>query len=234
MENKNYKIIITNNGPYLVLGNLPLFKEIIISDKDSYPIKYIVVKHYKDKKNYSLCRCGQSKNKPYCDGTHIKIGFKGTETASKKKYIEQAKKISGPRLILEDIPSLCASTRFCTRAGGVIKLTKNSKDTESKKTAVEEVCNCPSGSLGVHDKKTGKTLEPYLKPSISLLEDPDKKVSGPIWVKGGIPIESSDKTHYETRNRVTLCRCGKSNNQPFCDGSHIAAGFVDDNNVSNE
>ncbi|MCJ7713336.1 CDGSH iron-sulfur domain-containing protein, partial [Candidatus Bathyarchaeota archaeon] len=53
------------------------------------------------------------------------------------------------------------------------------------------------------------------------------KVSGPIWVKGGVIVESSDGTSYEVRNRQTLCRCGKSENKPFCDGTHIKAGFND-------
>ena len=58
-----------------------------------------------------------------------------------------------------------------------------------------------------------------------LIENPEAGTSGPIWVKGGIPIESADGTEYETRNRVTLCRCGQSKNKPFCDGAHISIGF---------
>ena len=77
------------------------------------------------------------------------------------------------------------------------------------------------------DKKTGKVMEKEFEQSISLVEDPQNKVSGPIWVKGGVPVESSDGSTYEVRNRVTLCRCGKSQNKPFCDGSHIDEGFDD-------
>jgi len=40
-------------------------------------------------------------------------------------------------------------------------------------------------------------------------------------------VESSDGTVYESRNRATLCRCGKSLNKPYCDGTHIMAGFND-------
>ena len=46
-------------------------------------------------------------------------------------------------------------------------------------------------------------------------------------MRGGIRIESSDGEAYETRNRVTLCRCGLSENKPFCDGSHASAAFQD-------
>ena len=68
---------------------------------------------------------------------------------------------------------------------------------------------------------------PELEPTIGLVQDPQMGVSGPIWVKGGIQVESADGRAYEVRNRVTLCRCGKSKNKPFCDGSHIADGFHD-------
>jgi CDGSH-type Zn-finger protein len=128
---------------------------------------------------------------------------------------------------LTDVQELCAVARFCHRLGGTWKLTKNSDNPKSKEIAIQEACNCPSGRLVVWDKKTGKPIEPQIKPAISLIEDPAKKVSGPIWLKGFIPLESSDGTPYETRNRVTLCRCGKSSNKPFCDGCHISIGFND-------
>jgi CDGSH-type Zn-finger protein len=106
-------------------------------------------------------------------------------------------------------------------------LTKHSDNLKARKIAIEEACNCPSGRLVECDKKTGEVMEKKLEKSISLVEDPQEKVSGPIWVKGGVPIESSEGFMYEVRNRVTLCRCGKSNNKPFCDGSHIEENFND-------
>ena len=77
---------------------------------------------------------------------------------------------------------------------------------------------------GLHDKN-GKDIEPNFKPSIVLVEDPSAHCSGPIWVRGRVPIESADGKEYEIRNRVTLCRCGKSVNKPFCDGTHVKIGF---------
>ena len=79
----------------------------------------------------------------------------------------------------------------------------------------------------VWDKKTGKPIEPKLEPAITIIEDPQANVSGPIGLKGGIELESSDGTNYEARNRMTLCRCGKSKNKPFCDASHRTAKFND-------
>jgi CDGSH-type Zn-finger protein len=79
----------------------------------------------------------------------------------------------------------------------------------------------------LYNNKEGRFYEPKFDPAISLIEDSIIKISGPIWVKGGIRIESSDGTNYEIRNRVTLCRCGKSKNKPFCDSSHVFSNFND-------
>jgi len=78
------------------------------------------------------------------------------------------------------------------------------------------------------DKSIEKAFEPELPVSIGLIEDPAQGCSGPLWVRGGIQIESADGFKYEIRNRVTLCRCGKSQNKPFCDGTHAAVKFRDE------
>jgi hypothetical protein len=46
--------------------------------------------------------------------------------------------------------------------------------------------------------------------------------SGPLWVRGGIAPIGSDGQAYEIRHRITLCRCGKSENKPFCNGARAA------------
>jgi len=169
---------------------------------------------------YALCRCGHSSNKPFCDATHVKVNFDGTERAGLPLYTEMAKQIDGPNLDLLDAEGLCASARFCHRGGGIWKLVLESGDPVKRELAVEEGCACPSGRLVVREKSTGEAFEPALKPSIAVIEDPSIGVGGPIWVRGGVTVESADGKMYETRNRVTLCRCGKSGNKPFCDSSH--------------
>lgn len=224
---KETKVMITKDGPYMVSGSLPINKQIIGIGKEGEPEKWTNGKKYPANEPCALCRCGQSKNKPFCDGTHAKVGFDGTETASKKPFDKQAEVMNGPTLRLKDASAFCARARFCHRNGGTWELTKHSDNPKARKIAIEEACNCPSGRLVECDKKTEKALESEFEKSISLVEDPQKKVSGPIWLKGGVPMESSDGSIYEIRNRVTLCRCGKSRNKPFCDGSHIDEGFND-------
>jgi CDGSH-type Zn-finger protein len=219
-SNHKCKIKVSRNGPYVVSGGIPLTRQIISCDTEGIPTEWRTENRYPFQENCALCRCGQSKNKPFCDGTHIKINFDGTETGTRQPYVDYAKKIDGPAVILTDAEDLCASARFCHRAGGIWNLVPQSEKQEVRKIATEEAGDCPSGRLVIWDKETGKPVEPEFERSIGLIEDPQVGVSGPIWVRGRVPVESSDGKTYEIRNRVTLCRCGKSSNKPFCDSSH--------------
>ncbi len=220
------QIKIRKNGPYVVTGAVPLEKEVAETDF-VFPIRWKKNSEYPAKKSYTLCRCGMSKEMPYCDGSHS-VGFDGTETAKNTPYVEQAKKYEGPELDLTDAKRLCSSARFCDRKGGTWHLAGQSDKPQAKKLATQQACDCPSGRLVAWDKETNQPIEPDFSPSISVTEDPGAAASGPLWVKGGIPIVSADKdTAYETRNRVTLCRCGASKNKPFCDSSHIHTHFND-------
>ncbi len=215
-----YKVKVTKNGPYLVSGGVPLSEQIILVDTDEQCHGWKEGKEYPVQENYALCRCGHSKNKPYCDGTHARVQFDGTEEAITTPYLEQANEINGPALQLTDAEDFCASARFCHRAGGTWELTQQSGDSAARQKAIEEACDCPSGRLVAWDKE-GKAIEPVFEPSIGLVEDTQAGKMGPLWVRGGIRVESAEGTTYEIRNRVTLCRCGKSSNKPFCDGSHL-------------
>jgi CDGSH-type Zn-finger protein len=220
------KIKISRNGPYLVYGRLPLKKEIIIRDNNGHSVAWQKAGKFEDKDTYLLCRCGQSSMKPYCDNAHLDIGFDGSETASIKNFSSMVEKYSGPELDLDDAVALCARASFCVPEGGTWKLTQESDDKEKKALAIKQCADCPSGRL-VAREKNGKIIEPELDQELSIVEDPGKQVSGPIWVKGYVPIESAEGKEYETRNRATLCRCGQSKNKPFCDGTHIEAKFTD-------
>ena len=213
-------IKVCKNGPYIVHGKIPIIEYVINCDSKGIPINWILGKEYPVREKCALCRCGQSKNKPFCDETHADINFNGTETADLEQYHSQAKEINGPELILKDVEKLCASARFCHRSGEIWQQIPKSDNPEIKKIAIRNSCDCPSGRLLLWDKKTGKSLEPELGRSIALVTDPFMGVNGPIWVRGEIPIQSADGKIYEKRNRVTLCRCGKSVNKPFCDSSH--------------
>ena len=217
---QNCSIKVTKNGPYLVLGAIPLFSMTIECDSAGIPARWVKGKNLQTPETYTLCRCGQSGNKPFCDGSHINADFDGTEVSDIEPFEKMAKTIDGPELILKDAEILCASARFCHRGGDIWPAILKSDDFITKENAIENACDCPSGRLVVIDKKAGIIVEPSLDKSIGAIEDPAIGVSGPLWVRGGIPIYSADGNLYEIRNRVTLCRCGKSTNKPFCDSSH--------------
>lgn len=220
-------VVVTKNGPYLVTGAVPLARQTIVADQEGGSQQWRESHAFAVQDSYALCRCGHSGTKPFCDGTHKKIGFDGTETADRRPYREQAQLTEGPALALSDAESLCAFARFCDPNGQVWSQVARTDEAEVRATFVRQVNNCPSGRLVAWDRATGKPIEHHLPLSIGVIEDPPEGVSGPLWLRGGIPVIAADGFAYEVRNRVTLCRCGASKHKPFCDGSHAAVKFRD-------
>jgi CDGSH-type Zn-finger protein len=218
------RVTVTANGPYRVSGGVPLATQTIVADSEGNSIGWKEGDPIDTPEDYALCRCGHSANKPFCDGTHLRIGFDGTESAVRAPYRDQATVQTGPIVTLTDAQTLCAFARFCDVAGQVWSLVEM-QDERAAGVAVREAELCPSGRLVAWNRRTADAFEPDLEPSIGVVEDPVEEVSGPLWIRGGIPVVAADATTYEIRNRVTLCRCGASRNKPFCDGSHAAIGF---------
>jgi len=224
MPSDGMQIRVTENGPYRVTGSVPIARQTIASNLRGESVGWEEGEVLDAPPSYSLCRCGHSSNKPFCDATHASLGFDGTETASRRPYLEQASGQDGPTLTLTDAQPLCAFARFCDVAGQIWNLVEQ-EGPDAAALSAQEAANCPSGRLVVWDRSTGTAVEPELEPSIGIVADPVQGVAGPIWVRGGIPIVAADGTAYEVRNRVTLCRCGASRNKPFCDASHASIGF---------
>jgi len=220
-------VTVSENGPYLVSGEVPLSLQTIGTDSQGGSERWIEGRSFAVRASYALCRCGHSANKPFCDGSHARVGFDGTETASREPYLEQAQRMDGPVMALTDAESLCAFGRFCDPHGQVWNQVTRTDDARVRASFVRQVGHCPAGRLVAWDLRTGEAVEPELPVSIGLTEDPAQGCSGPLWLRGGIPVVSADGFRYEVRNRVTLCRCGQSRNKPFCDGTHAAIKFRD-------
>jgi CDGSH-type Zn-finger protein len=220
------KITVTTNGPYLVEGSVPIARQTIVADAQGDSREWQEGESFETKKACALCRCGQSANKPYCDGSHVREGFDGTETASREPYAVQATEQVGPSLTLSDAQPLCAYARFCDVAGQVWNLVEQ-EGVEAAEMTAREAGLCPSGRLVVRDHHNNSDYEPEFTPSIGIVADPAQGLAGPIWVRGGITVMSANGEAYEVRNRVTLCRCGASANKPFCDASHASIGFTE-------
>lgn len=129
-------IQVSYNGPLFVKGDL----DIEGAPADVPGLKF----------RAALCRCGQSKNKPYCDNSHEAAGF--------KDY------------------------------GAV-------------------------GQSGSGVDETGGPL------TVKLAQD------GPILVRGNVKIVAASGRDAWQGKQAALCRCGASNNKPFCDGEHKKIGF---------
>ena len=226
-DSNGSKIVVTPNGPYLVSGSVPLMVETIGVNAEGGSWTWEPGRSFELKEKYALCRCGASATKPYCDGTHAKIAWDAAETALHTPFAEQAKTIDGPVMGLQDAEVLCAFARFCDNDGTIWQLVTEATGGEKEQTTVHEAVSCPSGRLVLHRNDTGAAIEPNLAKSISVTEDPAKKSAGPLWVRGGIEVIGQDGKPYEVRNRQTLCRCGKSANKPFCDGTHVDVDFHD-------
>jgi len=223
-DNTKPGIKVLKNGPYRVTGNVPLREKIIIQKGKCNEFKE--GREFPRSEVYLLCRCGKSKNKPFCDGTHSSTGFDGAETATMDKYVERAEYLEGPGVDMRD-DNRCALARFCHREdGNAWDLLEKTGEERYREQVVKAASDCPAGRLTAIDKE-GYAVEPVYEPSIDIIQDPEKEVSAGIYVKGYIPLESADGYAYELRNRYALCRCGQSKNKPFCDISHVAARFSD-------
>jgi len=128
---------ISQNGPVYIKGQL----ELEGLDDQSPGTQY----------RAALCRCGHSNNKPFCDNSHEKAGFRDSGAVGQ----------SGP---------------------------------------------------GFESKGGPLRIQPL--------------INGPVMLMGSLQIMASAGRTAWSGEKAALCRCGHSSNKPFCDGSHVAAGFT--------
>ena len=224
-----YRITILEKGPYLVYGQPPLTTQHIVPNELGESWRFEEGKHFQtDKEPTSLCRCGASKNKPYCDGSHLSHKWKPKLSARPEALLDNVEITSGDELTLTDNPQYCAFARFCDAGGGVWAATETSFDDTSRRQAIRQASLCPSGRLMVWGNGSDMPFERQYEPSLGLIEDDALRVSGGLWVRGGIRICRENGTSYEIRNRTVLCRCGESANKPYCDGSHASLHWRDE------
>ncbi len=223
-----FHITVTDEGPYLVYGAPPLFQQFIIPDALGESMSYVEGQKFStEKQPTALCRCGNSKNAPYCDSSHQHAHWDPRVTADQKSLIAGADIIEGEDLTLVDNGKYCVYARFCHPKGGTWRLTEESGDAEARKEAIRQASLCPSARLTAWGVEDEKPYELKFEPSLGLLEDPSIGVSSGLWVKGGIMIQKENGESFEVRNRVVVCRCGGSHNKPFCDGTHAQRQWND-------
>ena len=167
----------------------------------------------------ALCRCGASKSKPFCDGSHKDAGFKsrGGTPAGRDRLIAY----EGTTQTVLYNPLICSHAAECGRIAPKAFNPKMKPWVQPDNVTPEEVravvSACPSGALQI--ASDGHLIEDRA--------DIHVEKNGPYWVKGAdLPVASPGEGG--TSEKVVLCRCGLSGNKPFCDGSHRDAGWRDD------
>lgn len=180
---KKVQVKVTKDGPYIVVGDVDIIEQAISPNEEGNSWSYEDVKAFNAKgEEVMLCRCGHSKNPPFCDGSHMHADdFDGTCTASHQPILNNAESTRGPNLTLYDNEDYCAFARFCDAYGRVWNLVEEGTP-EADKLAIREAQHCPAGRLLIADNKTGEILEEHYEPTISVLEDPAIGVSGPLYL----------------------------------------------------
>lgn len=215
------RISVTPHGPYLVRGDVPLRRKRPVVTELGEPVGWETGAQVPTPETYALCRCGSSANKPFCDGSHTTADWDSTETADTGAYAERARTYPGTGVTVRDDRSLCQHAGFCgNKLTNVWKMTAHTDDTAVRSQMTAMIERCPSGALTYSVPGAGGDIEPDLPVAISTVQD------GPLSVTGALPVQRADGQPLQSRNRMTLCRCGASANKPLCDGSHARIGFT--------
>jgi CDGSH-type Zn-finger protein len=221
---RDKKIVVTEDGPYVVHGRIPLVHKIQVVSEHGEPLTWKTGEAVETPETYELCRCGQSRFKPFCDVTHALIDFDGAETADIRVTADrQVIYPGGTRIVVKRDLSLCMDSGFCgNRITDVEAMVSHTDDTQVRAQVMAMIERCPSGSYVFALEEGEEDIEPDLPQQIALVTEitSDGPIAGPLWVTGKIPIERADGQPFETRNRVTLCRCGLAASKPLCDGAH--------------
>jgi CDGSH-type Zn-finger protein/truncated hemoglobin YjbI/ferredoxin len=204
------------NGPYLVTNVLAMTDWLGVS-LDHTP-------------QAALCRCGASMLKPWCDGSHAQIGWE--DAKSEKRVPDRLDRYNGLGVLVADNRGTCAHSGFCTDRLPTVFRTEKEPFVAPAGGRVDEILraarDCPSGALSA----TTEDGDPVGRSDSAREAAIEVSKDGPYRVTGSIELHDHDG-QAETRNdgasleHYSLCRCGQSQNKPFCSGMHWYADFHD-------
>ena len=209
-SDKKPSIHPTQNGPYFV-SDLANFANV------KGPID--------PQEKMALCRCGHSANKPFCDGTHAKIGFSSAKLDGRNE--DRRDNYIGKGITIHDNRGICAHAGRCTDGlAAVFRLNAEPwifPDAATVEEIIQTINKCPSGALsysvdGVEHRDRPGAPSVFVAPN------------GPYVVSGGPDLLDTERCEGASHEHYTLCRCGGSKNKPFCDGTHWHINFTDEKN----
>lgn len=180
----------------------------------------------------ALCRCGQSQLKPYCDGTHAQVGFRDEKSPDRQP--DRLDTYVGQQVTVLDNRGTCQHSGYCTdRLSTVFRLREEPFVHPSggrMDEIVRAVRDCPSGALsyaldGVEEREA---VDHHGSRAAAIEVTKD----GPYRITGRIPLRDTrgqdlGRNRGASREHYALCRCGQSQNKPFCSGMHWYVDFHD-------
>ena len=203
------RITPTENGPY-ILENCEKITR--LADGKVFEIEGTA----------NLCRCGGSKNKPFCDGTHATIGFSAEKLDG--RVPDKRDDYHGSGITIHDNRGICSHAGYCTdRLKSVFKLEEEpwiDPDGAKTREIIDTIRQCPSGALS-YSLDNVEHRDQDRPPMVTVTRN------GPYFVTGGIELIGQEMGDGASSEHYALCRCGASKNKPFCDGSHWHIGFED-------
>lgn len=167
-----------------------------------------------------LCRCGESSNKPYCDGSHAAQGYSDENRCNRDALLNA----QAPGITVHFNRAICSGAGECVRGLPEV-FVSGAKDwirpTEgSVEDIIATVRKCPSGALTYTvDGKTVTRNDAEVGVRIV--------ANGPYEITGPVEFDPPRWSTNASRTCFALCRCGKSENAPFCDYSHGEKGWQD-------
>jgi CDGSH-type Zn-finger protein len=180
----------------------------------------------------ALCRCGESAAKPVCDGVCASNGFSGSKDPNRVPDRRDA--YPGVAVTILDNRGLCQHSGFCTDRLATVFRTGQEPFVAPSGGRLDEIVSavreCPSGALSLMiDGREARDLVERggsREPAIEVSKDGPYRVSGGVRLAGadGRPVPRNQGASAE---HCALCRCGHSQNKPFCSGMHWYIGFTD-------
>lgn len=171
----------------------------------------------------ALCRCGHSKNKPFCDGSHKEAGFesRGGDPAGKDRLLTYV----GAQVTVTYNPLICSHAAECGRLASHVFNPEQKPWVQPDNGTIAEVetviATCPSGALAL--KHADGAREHRLADRCNVMIEKN----GPYWVQN-VKSPVGPQGEGMSSKKYVLCRCGLSGNKPYCDGTHRDKGWQDD------
>jgi CDGSH-type Zn-finger protein/truncated hemoglobin YjbI len=212
------RIQTARNGPYLVTNAARL------RDHLGEPVPATP--------QLALCRCGASALKPFCDGAHAGSGF--TDDKDPKRIPDRRDAYRGQQVTIMDNRGICQHSGYCSDRLAAVFRAGQEPFVAPSGGRMDEIIraarDCPSGALSY--AIDGREQREHVDWGNDREQAVEVTKDGPYRVTGGIALVGADGNPVQraagaSAEHYAICRCGHSQNKPFCSGMHWYVDFRD-------